>query len=182
MGERHRAREIVLTCLYATRLSEQPAPLPEPGPAESSDFFQSTNQEFKGRIDPRQNLQAQLADQKFTSATRRFVTALLEKAITNSEKCDQLIKNHLKNWELKRIALMDRLIMHIAICEFLFFPDIPAAVTINEAVELAKKFSTADSGRFVNGILDPIAQSLKQNRDSWSTNDNDAEIDLQSSN
>jgi N utilization substance protein B len=61
-----------------------------------------------------------------------------------------------ENWKYERIALVDRLVLRIALCELLYFDDIPPKVTINEAIDLAKKFSTAESGRFVNGMLDAL--------------------------
>ncbi|HET56271.1 MAG TPA: N utilization substance protein B, partial [Ignavibacteria bacterium] len=64
--------------------------------------------------------------------------------------------------KFERIALLDRLILRLALCELLFFEEIPPKVTINEAIDLAKKFSTEDSGRFVNGILDAVLRKLKQ--------------------
>ena len=69
---------------------------------------------------------------------------------------DEKIKCHAKNWEFHRIAAVDRNVMRLAIYEMLHRDDIPPVVSINEAVDIAKKFSTQDSGKFVNGILDKI--------------------------
>jgi len=66
-----------------------------------------------------------------------------------------------ENWEFGRIALIDRLILRLALCELLHFDEIPPKVTINEAIDLAKKYSTSQSGRFVNGILDSLYQKYK---------------------
>ena len=71
-------------------------------------------------------------------------------------------KRHAKNWELHRIAAVDRNILRLAIYEMLHRQDIPPVVSINEAVDIAKKFSTQDSGKFVNGILDNIHKELVQ--------------------
>ncbi len=67
-----------------------------------------------------------------------------------------------KNWDFERIAIIDRLIIRMAICEFLFFDDIPPKVSISEAIEIAKKFSTDDSSAFVNGILDAILHMISK--------------------
>ena len=72
----------------------------------------------------------------------------------------ELIKPKLKNWDAERIALLDMLLMQMGICEFLFFETIPPKVTINEYIDLAKEYSTAQSGQFVNGILDNIHKEL----------------------
>ena len=71
-----------------------------------------------------------------------------------------IIKKHAKNWELHRIAAVDRNILRLAIYEMLHRDDIPPVVSINEAVDIAKKFSTQDSGKFVNGILDKVKGEL----------------------
>ncbi|MCC5925390.1 MAG: transcription antitermination factor NusB [Bacteroidetes bacterium] len=92
----------------------------------------------------------------------KFAENLFLKTIRSSEDFDTIISPNLKNWDLNRIALVDRLVLHIAICEFLYFDDIPTKVTINEAIEIAKKFSTGNSGKFVNGLLDVIRDNLKE--------------------
>jgi len=77
---------------------------------------------------------------------------------------DALIKQQCDNWDLARVALLDKNILRMAITEILFFDDIPPKVSIDEAIELAKKFSTEKSGIFINGILDPIAFKNKQKK------------------
>jgi len=81
---------------------------------------------------------------------------------TNDHKADydDLISKHIKNWEVNRLATLDKLILRMAITEFLYFEQIPTKVTINEAIELAKSYSTRKSGTFVNGILDAILTDL----------------------
>ena len=69
---------------------------------------------------------------------------------------DQLLQQVARNWDLKRMAAIDRNVLRMAVFELLHCPDIPPKVTINEAIELGKKFSTANSGGFINGILDRI--------------------------
>lgn len=93
---------------------------------------------------------------------QRFVERLFLQTLESAEEADGVIKQHTKNWEISRIALVDRLLLRMAICEILFFEDIPPKVTINETIEIAKRFSTANSGKFVNGILDAILITLQQ--------------------
>ena len=71
-----------------------------------------------------------------------------------------MIKARLKNWDPERIAALDMILMQMGVCEFLYFPTIPPKVTINEYIDLAKDYSTAQSGQFVNGILDGIHKDL----------------------
>jgi N utilization substance protein B len=92
--------------------------------------------------------------------TRLFADPLIRGALEHRDAIDEHIKKHAKNWEFHRIAAVDRNIMRLAIFEMLFREDIPPIVSINEAVDIAKKFSTQDSGKFVNGILDRIKGEL----------------------
>jgi N utilization substance protein B len=91
---------------------------------------------------------------------RLFADPLIRGALEHRDAIDELIKGHAKNWEFHRIAAVDRNIMRLAIYEMLHREDIPPIVSINEAVDIAKKFSTEDSGKFVNGILDKIKGEL----------------------
>lgn len=94
-----------------------------------------------------------------------FVTDLLKTTIRYSEEYQQLIAEKTKNWEADRIALMDTILMRMAISELINFPSIPVKVTINEYIELSKTFSTLKSNTFINGILDKILADLtKQGR------------------
>jgi N utilization substance protein B len=92
--------------------------------------------------------------------TRLFADPLIRGTIEHRDAIDEHIKKHAKNWDFHRIATVDRNIMRLAIYEMLFREDIPPIVSINEAVDIAKKFSTQDSGKFVNGILDKIKGEL----------------------
>lgn len=78
------------------------------------------------------------------------------------DEFDQLIIKRLKNWELRRIAVIDKVILRLALAEILYMEDIPPEVSINEAIELAKKYSTGKSGKFINGILDAIYRQQKK--------------------
>ena len=91
---------------------------------------------------------------------REFATALLNHTLANVAYYDQLIADHTRNWELERVALMDRIIMRVALAEIICFPEIPVGVSINEYVELAKVYSTPKSWRYVNGTLDNISKKL----------------------
>jgi N utilization substance protein B len=94
------------------------------------------------------------------AALRLFAEPLIRGAIENRDRIDDEIKKHAKNWDLHRMAAVDRNILRLAIYEMLFREDIPPVVSINEAVDIAKKFSTGDSGKFVNGILDKVKGEL----------------------
>jgi transcription antitermination factor NusB len=89
-----------------------------------------------------------------------YTRALVKKTSTHLKKIDSLIQKVAENWKFQRIAIIDRIILRFAICELLYFPEVPKKVTIDEAIEIAKKYSTKESGRFVNGILDQIAKEL----------------------
>ncbi|MDY0084164.1 MAG: transcription antitermination factor NusB [Ignavibacteriaceae bacterium] len=86
----------------------------------------------------------------------KFGKDLISKVLNNKNEFDQRIKQRVSNWEMNRIAVIDRILLRMALCEILYFPDIPPKVSINEAIEIAKAFSTAGSGKFINGILDAI--------------------------
>lgn len=91
---------------------------------------------------------------------RRFGERLFFLTLENRSEFDSIISKHIKNWEINRLAIIDRMVLQMALCELMHFEDIPTKVTINEAIELVKKFSTAKSGRFVNGILDAALEEL----------------------
>ena len=94
---------------------------------------------------------------------REFANELISKVIKYSDDFDKKIKERVANWEMNRIALIDKVLLRIGICELLYFPDIPPKVSINESIEIAKEYSTARSGKFINGILDAILSELKEN-------------------
>lgn len=135
MRERRAAREVVLQALYAQELSES-----------------NLAQVIADVIEP-----AELSQELKTFARRLFELASL-----NREELDNYIKEKAENWDFDRIAIIDRLVIRIAICEFLYFDDIPPKVSIAEAIEIAKKYSTDESSAFVNGILDAVLHSLEE--------------------
>jgi len=89
-----------------------------------------------------------------------FAKTLLETTLDKKEVSMELLKPKLKNWDAERIAALDLIIIQMGICEFLFFETIPTKVTINEYIDLAKEYSTPQSGQFINGILDNIHKEL----------------------
>ena len=91
-----------------------------------------------------------------------FVKILFRKAVINAKKCSDLIDNNTTNWEVERIALMDILVMQLAITEVLEFPEIPVKVTLNEYIEISKYYCTSKSSTFVNGILDNIVKEIRE--------------------
>ncbi|PYF68912.1 NusB antitermination factor [Pedobacter nutrimenti] len=92
----------------------------------------------------------------------KFVQDLFTYTLKNYDKYQELIAERTKNWESERIALMDTILMKMAICELLNFPSIPVKVTINEYLDLSKDYSTPKSNSFINGILDKILGDLKR--------------------
>ena len=94
---------------------------------------------------------------------KEFVVQLFRKTILHAEEYRELVKEHLSNWDYDRLALMDKILIFMALTEFCQFHSIPVKVTINEYIEISKFYSTADSRRFVNGMLDKLSNVLKEN-------------------
>ncbi len=94
---------------------------------------------------------------------RAFAKRLFLRVLDMQPEAERLVSEYTQNWELSRIALIDRVVLRMAIAELLHFQDIPPKVTINEAIEVVKKYSTERSGQFVNGVLDAILDDLKKN-------------------
>lgn len=92
----------------------------------------------------------------------QFGRELLEKTLLNDEKLEFELEGKTPNWDADRIALLDRIILKIAIAELLFFPSIPTKVTLNEYLEIAKDYSTPNSNNFVNGVLDKLVREFKE--------------------
>ena len=101
------------------------------------------------------NLQEMISPEKWD-----FAKLLLTTAIDKKAYCAELIKPKLKNWDSERIAVLDMVLMRMGVCELLYFETIPTKVTINEYIDLAKDYSTPQSGQFVNGILDSIHKEM----------------------
>jgi N utilization substance protein B len=98
---------------------------------------------------------------KTSKTIKEFTTRLVQGTLANLPKIDEIISRCAQNWQLKRMAAIDRNILRLGCFELVFLEDIPPKVSINEAVELAKEFGDIDSSKFVNGILDKIHKSKK---------------------
>ncbi len=143
MTRRTRGREIALQVLYQTE--QNPGPAPE---------------EVRRFVDRRL-----LGDRRLVE----FAEGLIEGVHANRPKIDALISDVAENWRLDRMAAIDRNILRLGAYEMLFCPEVPAKVAINEALELAKRYSTAQSSRFVNGILDRLQPAAPETEDTPKT-------------
>ena len=130
MGKRRKSRELALQLLY--QLDVQSESSPEPSLAE----FWSRH--------------------PVDVDVREFAEALVRGAKLHQTKIDELISQYAENWELDRMAVVDRNVLRQGIFELLWMGEAPPRVVINEAIEVAKKFSTQESSRFINGILDRV--------------------------
>ncbi len=129
MRERRAARELALQAMYARELSD----------------------------DPIRHVEAYVIDPSdIPEELKKFARTLFQISTLHKDELDNYIKEKSENWDFERIAIIDRLIIRMAISEFLYFEDIPPKVSISEAIEIAKKYSTDDSSAFVNGILDAV--------------------------
>lgn len=90
-----------------------------------------------------------------------FAKQLIDSVVADTKNLDSIIQEKVSNWEMDRIALIDRILLRIGISELMNFPDIPPKVTINEVIEIAKDYSTSNSNKFINGILDAVLSDLK---------------------
>ncbi len=133
MSQRRRSREFALQVLYQLEINRQ-------GAQETLTQFQKTYLP-KGERD-------------------EFLERLVYGVLEHRKEIDRLIKQYSKNWKLDRMPMVDRNILRLAIFELMHCEDIPPKVTLNEAIELGKKYGSEDSGRFVNGILDRIQNEV----------------------
>ncbi len=134
MSKRRKAREIALQSLYACEISE-------------GQWEKSLENSFSRRGP--------------SEAVREYATMILEAVKGNMEVIDRTIADHLDNWELKDLPLVDRTILRIAVAELMYLADTPTRVIINEAVEIANRFSSGGAGKFVNGVLDSLAGEVR---------------------
>jgi len=137
MSTRRRARELALCALYAFELSKNPL-----------------SQVFRDLFEK----------QSESDDIYRFCSELAKTTSEHLIEFDEVIKEKAINWDFDRIAIIDRIILRIAMCEFLYFNDIPPKVSIDEAIEIAKKYSTEKSGKFINGILDSVLTQWKSEK------------------
>jgi len=107
---------------------------------------------------------ATLIKAKFGSNKKnyKFAERLFLQTLNHRQTLDDIIQQHIKNWRMERLTVVDKAILRAALCEFLYFDEIPTKVTINEAIEIAKDYSTSKSGNFINGILDAALEQLQQ--------------------
>jgi transcription antitermination protein NusB len=135
MTHRRMARECALEVLYRLDLV--------------GDEPENTIEEIVTRRNPSDEAESYL---------RRLISAV----ITNQKEIDALLRRHLRRWRLERLTVLDRAILRVAAAELVYFGDVPPRVSINEAVEVSKKFGDDESGRFVNGVLDGVFRELKK--------------------
>jgi len=133
IGSRSRSREIALQVLFCCDTEVAP---------------------------PRERWEPTLADAECSVEVRAFARELVEGVLADRAHIDQLIAAAAENWEVARLAAVDRNILRLSVHEFLSRPDVPAKVSINEAIELGKRYGGAQSGGFINGILDRIRRDL----------------------
>ena len=93
---------------------------------------------------------------------KKFAEDLIHYILDNLGMIEEIVDKKVENWEAERMAYLDKVILKIGVAELLNFPEIPPKVTINEAIEIAKDFSSKSSGKFVNGVLDAILEDLKK--------------------
>jgi N utilization substance protein B len=136
LPRRRLARERVMQMLYANEMS---------GTDLDTIFFDTIQKEL---IDEQPALE--------------FARELTLKLSSNREEINRIITDHLKHWELRRVALIDRLLIQMGITELLYFPEIPPKATINKLIEIAKDYSTDESGKFINGLLHAVLTDLKE--------------------
>lgn len=134
-SKRRQIRELVMQALYATEIAKDP---------------------------PQHVIDTILIELKPNDSDFDFAQMLFLKTVTHQAEIDTRIKTKAEHWEFHRIALLDKILLRMAVCELLYFPDIPPKVSINEAIEIAKDYSTDGSGTFINGILDAILNGMKK--------------------
>lgn len=101
------------------------------------------------------------ADDELTGALREFANTLVRGTLDRMKEIDAILAAHAQNWRIERMAVIDRLVLRLAIYELLADPDTPSRVVINEALELARAYSGEEAVRFVNGVLDAVRKELR---------------------
>ena len=137
MGSRRKARECALQMLFAADVAEMPA----------DDVVRS--------------YWAELGESDLDDTAREFATRLASRTLSNLELLDERIRSRAEHWRISRMAVVDRNILRLAVYEFLYEPT-PRTVAINEALEIARRFSTYEATQFINGILDAIKRDLDE--------------------
>ena len=117
--------------------------------------------------DSMETMAAELAtDPKLPEEIRSFAAHLMTLVTTYQQEIDGVLEAAIDRWELKRLAVLDRCMLRIGAAELLYEPELPTNVILSEAIEIAKRFGTNESGRFVNGVLDRVAQDHRPSGDS----------------
>jgi N utilization substance protein B len=104
----------------------------------------------------------QLTELKADPNEFKFAKTLIDHVVQHEDDLDVIIRSKVANWEFERVAVIDKIILRIGIAELLYFDDIPPKVTINEAIEISKIFSTERSGHFIIGVLDSVLNDLRK--------------------
>ncbi len=151
MGSRRKARECALQMLFAADIAETP-----------SDEVVRT-------------YWAELGDIDFEPAAREFATRLASGTLGRIELLDERIRSRAEHWRISRMAIVDRNILRLAVYEFLYEPT-PRTVAINEALEIARRFSTYEATQFINGILDAIKRDLDEQQPQENVDDSEESI------
>jgi N utilization substance protein B len=102
-----------------------------------------------------------LEAKKYQPPDKTFARTLVEKTVANLDEIDEKIIKVIQNWEYDRISVVDKIILRMGTCEIVYFDDIPPQISINEAIEIGKKYGGNDSGRFINGVLDAIKKNYE---------------------
>jgi transcription antitermination protein NusB len=156
MGQRRRSREVALQVLFQLDLT---GVLPEEGIALYFDHLSAdTDRDPEGGEDGASppGERGQPLSREVLVTIRPFAEVLINGVSLHRDEIDQRIESASENWRVDRMSVVDRNILRIAIYEMLYCEDIPPKVSINEAIDLGKKFSGQDSGPFINGVLDQI--------------------------
>lgn len=109
-----------------------------------------------------ESISREILSEVIDETDKNFALELIRKVLANVDDLDERIIKRVTNWEMNRIALIDKILLRMGICELLHFPDIPPKVSINESIEISKDYSTAGSAKFINGILDAILAEEKK--------------------
>lgn len=112
-----------------------------------------------GKMEAEAALSFSAEEGPYTQETVAFARELVLGCLEHKAEIDETIERHARDWTLERMAHLDRNVLRLAVFEILHRPDVPASVAVDEAVELAKKYSTAESGRFVNGVLGNLVRT-----------------------
>lgn len=174
-GSRRLAREKVLQILNAFEVSETPWPQLFPHIFGRKFNFDDENQHAKKSKNSEETPGKYLKPDEIYELEAdipicwldddvHFATRLIEIAVENRSEYDKIITEHAKNWDVDRLASIDKILIYMAASELLHFPDIPVRVTMNEIIDIAKKYSTDKSGVFLNGLLEAFINIMRETK------------------